>query len=182
MGTPKALLDWGGEPLVSYIINQLTEAGCDEVVVVLGHSADLIHRQIRRLPCRVMLNPRYHAGRSGSLRIGAKAVSRDADQILISSVDQPRPAEFLRSILDAHQPSSIATRPSCNGKHGHPLVVSGSLREEMMTVPDSLEGLRSILESRSSKIMDVPTDDICLLDLNTPEDYDEAKRRLGVGG
>ncbi|MYK25863.1 MAG: NTP transferase domain-containing protein, partial [Dehalococcoidia bacterium] len=36
MGQPKALLDWGGEPLICYQIRQLQEAGVDEVVVVLG--------------------------------------------------------------------------------------------------------------------------------------------------
>ncbi|MBK7725004.1 MAG: NTP transferase domain-containing protein [Dehalococcoidia bacterium] len=45
MGRPKALLDWGGQPLVCYQVRQLQEAGCDEVIVVLGHKADNISRR-----------------------------------------------------------------------------------------------------------------------------------------
>src|SRR5688572_3577180 len=79
MGQPKALLDWGGEPLIAYQVKQLKEAGVDEVVVVLGYRSDDIHRKIGSLPCRVMLNARYQMGKANSLRIGAKAVDRDAD-------------------------------------------------------------------------------------------------------
>ena len=35
MGKPKAMLDWFGEPLINYQINQLKEGGADEIVVVL---------------------------------------------------------------------------------------------------------------------------------------------------
>lgn len=180
MGTPKALLDWGGEPLLAYQVNQLKEAGCDEVIVVLGHQADLIHRRVRALPCRVMLNPRYHSGRSGSLRIGVKAVNRDADTIVVVNVDQPCPASVIRSLLEAHRPEAAATRPVHDGRHGHPVVVSGRLRAEMLAVTDAQEGLRDVLNAHAGEIQDVPFDDRCLLDVNTPEDYAMARGRLGL--
>src|SRR5437660_3614492 len=87
MGEPKALLDWGGEELVNWQVRQLKEAGVDEVIVVIGHMADPIRRRMKRADCRVMLNPRYQMGRAGSLRIGAKAVNRDTEAILIINVD-----------------------------------------------------------------------------------------------
>ncbi|MEO6397075.1 MAG: NTP transferase domain-containing protein, partial [Tepidiformaceae bacterium] len=49
MGEPKALLDWGGEPLLAYHVRQLREAGADEVIVVLGHRGDEIQRGMRGL-------------------------------------------------------------------------------------------------------------------------------------
>ncbi len=182
MGSPKPLLDWGGESLIAYQVKQLVAGGCDEVVVVLGHAADRVHRTISHLPCRVMLNPRYHVGRSGSLRIGAKAVDREADPILVIGVDQPRPAAFLSRLLKAHHSPAVATRPTVNGSHGHPIVVAGGLRESMMTVPDDQEGIRAILRSENGKIVDLECDDTCLVDINTPSDYEEAKRRLGNSG
>jgi CTP:molybdopterin cytidylyltransferase MocA len=136
MGEPKALVRWGDEPLLVYQVQQLLEAGCDEVIVVLGHQADLIHRELRRVKCRVMLNARFHAGRSGSVRIGAKAANRDTESILVIGVDQPRPAAFLKRLLDAHSPDFAATRPVHDGRHGHPVVLSGRLRAELMSVQD----------------------------------------------
>lgn len=180
MGSPKALVDWGGEPLLAYQVKQLKEAGVDEVVVVLGHMADDIHRKIGKLPCRVMLNPRYQMGRAGSLRIGAKAVDRGADAIVVINVDQPRPAEFIRDLISAHDPSRAATRPTADGHRGHPVIVAGSLREEMMEATDEQGGLRGVLAAHNGEIADVPMDPICHLDINTPEELAEARRRFGL--
>lgn len=48
----KALLDWGGMPLICYQVRQLREAGTDEVIVVLGHRSDEINRRMWRENCR----------------------------------------------------------------------------------------------------------------------------------
>lgn len=180
MGQPKALLDWGGEPLINYEVRQLREGGCDEVVVVLGHQADQIQREMRRAQCRVMFNALHYAGRAGSLRIGAKAVSRDADAIVVVSVDQPRPASVIRALLDAHRPEAAATVPAYEGRRGHPVVVSGRLRDELMQATDETGGLRGVLERHEANIAVVPCDDVVELDLNTPEDYRAARERFGL--
>ena len=182
MGTPKALLDWGGEPLICYEIRQLQEAGVDEVIVVLGHRSDEIRRKLAKVQCRVMNNPHFHAGRSRSLHIGAKAVNRDASAIVIQNVDQPRPATFLRDLIQAHREGTVATRPAFAGHHGHPIVVSGSLRTELMAATDETEGIRGVLRAHTGEITDVPADDMGEIDINTPDDYQAALRRFGLGG
>lgn len=178
MGQPKALLDWGGEPLIAYQVKQLREAGVDEVIVVLGFRADDIHRKIGQLPCRVMLNPRFQMGRAGSLRIGAKAVSRDADAIVVTNVDQPRPAAFLRELIAAHTSESAATRPTADGHRGHPVIVSGTLRTEMMEATDEAGGLHGVLSAHNGELVDVAMDSLCHVDFNTPEELDEARKRF----
>jgi CTP:molybdopterin cytidylyltransferase MocA len=180
MGSPKALADWRGEPLICYQVNQLKAAGVDEVVVVLGHRADEIQRQMKRLPCRVMLNPRYHAGRAGSLRIGAKAVNRDAEAIVILNVDQPRPASLIRELLARHVSGGQITRPESGGHHGHPVIVPGTLREELMHATDETGGLHGVLDAHGGDILDVPSSTACLVDVNTPADLETALREIPV--
>ncbi|MGI8927228.1 MAG: nucleotidyltransferase family protein [Tepidiformaceae bacterium] len=180
MGTPKALLDWGGETLVAYQVRQLREAGCSEVIVVLGHVSDAIQRRMHDVDCRVMFNARHQFGRAGSLRIGAKAASRDADAIVILNVDQPRPAATIRALLEAHRPEAAATRPVHNGRHGHPVVVAGRLREELMGAQDASGGLHGVLARHEGEIDDVACDAVCNLDVNTPEDYEAARRTFGL--
>jgi len=182
MGEPKALLDWGGEPLVCYQVRQMQEAGCDEVIVVLGHKADDISRQMKTLRCRTMLNPRYQHGRAGSLRIGAKAANRDADLILIADIDAPRPAEFLRKLIEGHKPENAVTRPVHNGTRGHPIVVAGRLREELMAATDEAEGLHGVLRAHAAESGEVDAGDLLDLGFNTPEEYREARRRYGLEG
>ncbi len=182
MGSLKPLLDWGGEPLVCYQVRQLQEAGCDEVIVVLGYKADDVSRMMRPVECRTMLNPRYQHGRAGSLRIGAKAVSRDSDAILITDVDSPRPAAFLRALIEGHKQESAYTRPSHDGHRGHPVVVSGRLREELMAADDATEGLAAILRAHAAESGEVEAGDLLDVGFNTPDEYEAAKRRFGIGG
>ncbi len=178
MGQPKALLDWGGEPLIRYQIRQLHEAGVDEVTVVLGYRADDIHRKLHGLTYRSVLNPVYQLGRAGSLRAGAKAVSREATAIVLLNVDQPRPADLIRSVLAAHSPAASATRPVCGDRHGHPVVLAGRLRGELLAATEDEHGLRGVLAAHVNEIVDVPSDERCLLDLNTPDEYEAALAAL----
>jgi CTP:molybdopterin cytidylyltransferase MocA len=180
MGEPKALLDWGGEELVNWQVRQLREAGVDEVIVVLGYQADPVRRRMRLADCRVMLNPRYQMGRAGSLRIGVKAVNRDADSIVIMNVDQPRSAATLKAILSAHQSSSLVSRPTHDGHHGHPIVVSGRLREELLAAKEENHGLDGVLKTHPEEIVDIPSDESCAVEFNTPEEYQAALRFFGV--
>lgn len=182
MGEPKALLDWGGQPLIAYQVQQLKEAGVDEVIVVVGHHGDEIHRRIGQLPCRVMFNARYVQGRASSLRIGARAVNRDAEAIVIMNVDQPRPASHIRALLAAHTATFAATRPHYNGHSGHPLVVSGALREELLHAVEEEGGLRAIIRAHAAEIQDIPSDALCQVDVNTPEEYRAALASVGTGG
>ncbi len=178
MGSLKPLLDWGGQPLIRYELEQLWEAGADEVIVVLGYRADDVSRQLRGIPCRIMFNPRYQLGRAGSLRIGAKAVNRDADRILIEDVDQPRPAAFLRTLYEAHPADADYTIPVHGGRHGHPVVVAGRLRDELMRADDATEGLRGILRAHQARHAEVDAGDLLDLTFNTPEEYHAARDRF----
>ena len=182
MGSLKPLLDWGGEPLICYQVRQLGEAGCDEVIVVLGFRADDVSRQMRSVVCRTMLNPRFQHGRAGSLRIGAKAASRDADAILITDVDTPRPAAFYRALIEGHDLAKAYSRPVHNGHRGHPVIVSGRLREELMAADDTSEGLNGVLRAHAGEMGEVEAGDLLDVGFNTPEEYEAAKRRFGIGG
>lgn len=180
MGRPKPLLNWGGTPLIRYQVEQLTVAGVDEVIVVLGHRADEIHRAIRDLRVRVMFNPRYQFGRAGSLRLGAKAANRDAERIVVLNVDQPRPAGLIRELLNAHDTELAATVPTSGGRWGHPVVVSGWVRPELLAADDESQGLRGILARHAQEVREYATSELCLLDINTPEEYEEALRQFAL--
>ncbi|MCZ2110693.1 MAG: nucleotidyltransferase family protein [Dehalococcoidia bacterium] len=180
MGEPKALLEWGGQTLLGWQVEQLRAAGVDEVIVVVGHRSDEIRRAIRRSDCRVMSNPLFHRGRASSLRMGAKAVNRDADAIVVASVDQPRDADFYRELIARFDPEKACTRPEFAGHHGHPVIVAGRLRDEMMQAAEESKGLAGVLAKHPGEIVSYPSTDLCLLDINTPEEYQEAIERFRV--
>ena len=82
---------------------------------------------------------------------------------------------------EGHRPESAVTRPARNGVHGHPIVVAGRLREEMMDVSDATEGLLGVLRAHASEIGEVDAGDLLDLCFNTPEEYQAARQRFGLG-
>lgn len=139
------------------------------MIVVLGHKADDVSRQMRTTNCRTMLNPRYAHGRAGSLRIGAKAVNRDADAIVITDVDSPRPASFLRALIDGHRPESAVTRPVHDGHRGRPnRGWRAGCREKLMAASDEDEGLHGVLRAHAAEWGEVDAGELLDLGFNTP--------------
>lgn len=179
MGEPKALLNWHGQPLIRYQVEQLQQAGVDEVIVVLGHRADDIQREMRPLRCRVLLNPRFQMGKAGSLRIGARGVNRDAEAIVIVSVDQPRTAAITAKLVEAFNDSKTIVRAAHNGQGGHPIIVPGTLRDELIRASDGTGGLKGVIAAYNGQVIDVEAGPECLIDLNTPADLEAARATAG---
>ena len=180
MGKPKAMLDWFGEPLINYHINQLKEGGVNEIVVVLGYHSDEIRRNLRNLDVRIVSNSLYHQGRASSLHAGAKAISATANTILVLNIDQPRTGAFIKQLFEIHlDEKHEATRPTYQGKRGHPVIINGKFRHLLISASEKELGLKGVLK-KIKKISEIETDDSCLMDLNTPEDYREALDKYSI--
>jgi molybdenum cofactor cytidylyltransferase len=180
MGRPKALLPWAGVTLIEYQVRELRAAGC-EVTIVLGHAAEEIRPRVP-LEARVVLNEAYPEGRASSLRAGAAALPDDADPILVLSVDQPRPREVIESLLAAHRRSgALITVPLCEGKRGHPAVLSGTLVQELRAASEEAQGLRGVIANHETSVREAAfATPVVLLDINTEADYERAKAQRGA--
>lgn len=174
MGSPKPLLDWGGEALIEYQVRQLREAGADPLIVVLGHRADEIAPLITD---QVVINERFAEGRATSVRAGAAAVPDDAAAVVVLSVDEPRPSYVLRRLIDEHAAQgALITLPTHEGVRGHPPVFDGSLIPELRAVDEATEGIRAIIERHEAEVFEVEFDSpVVVIGMNTPEEYEHAK-------
>jgi molybdenum cofactor cytidylyltransferase len=176
MGRLKQLLPWGGATLVEWQVAQMLEAGVDDVVVVVGHSAEAVAEAVQRTSARAAINDAYKEGRASSVRCGAAAIPDGAEAIVILSVDQPRPAWLTRRLIEAwrSQPAPIVM-PTFDGRRGHPILVAGSLLEELRSVTEAGLGLRAVTQSHATETAFVAIDRAAVnIDLNTPADYEAA--------
>lgn len=182
MGRPKPLLAWGDRTLIAYQVAELAAAGCDPVIVVLGHEAEAILPHLDHPSVEVVVNPRYDEGRASSLRAGAQAVPYDAEAVVTLSVDQPRPRAVVARLLSAHERGgALVTQPEYRGRRGHPVVLSTALLPELRQVTEETLGLRAILRAHADDIRLVPFDDpVVTVDLNTPEDVARALPLFGL--
>ena len=179
MGSPKPLLDWHGRPLVRYQVEQLRAGGCDLVVVVLGYRADRVRPFVDGLKAKVVENSAYREGRATSVRAGAAAIPLSAGWVLVLGVDQPRPAGAVRAVVEAAQASDAAVIiPRYSGRNGHPTAFAGRLLPEMRRVRDETLGLREVVRRWEKELQTAEVDfPEVLVDVNTPEQYQQAHRR-----
>ena len=181
MGRPKPLLPWRGTTLVEHQISALFNAGVSEVVVVVGHEADAVSAQVAGTGARRMVNPDYLQGKTTSIKAGLKAVSADADAILLLAVDQPRTESIIAVVLEAHaRGDSLITSPRYEGHGGHPLIFAASLRDELARISEEKQGIREVFLAHRDSVQEYVVDDPMIrLDLNTPDAYEDALRQYG---
>ncbi len=179
MGTPKPLLEWGGYTLIEYHLAQLKEPPIGLVVVVLGHRADEVLPYVRSAAPDVVgvVNELYAQGRASSLRVGAAALPDDTTDVLVLSVDQPRPHDLIARLVDVHRRSgSLITVPTYEEKRGHPPVLDGSLLRELREVSEETQGLRDVIARHAADVEELAFETTTvLLNLNRPQEYQKAR-------
>ena len=115
LDTPKILLEVGGRPLGSYVVDALYSSGVSEVAVVVGYRADAVVDALReRYPdLAFRYNEDYEGGNALSV-YAARAFVQDEPFVLCMG-DHPIAPEIVGSLLlDEHEGSILCvdTEPS----------------------------------------------------------------------
>jgi molybdenum cofactor cytidylyltransferase len=180
MGRQKLMLPMpDGRPLVRVAVDQVLAAGLDDTVVVLGGDAEAIAGALRSLPVRTVVNLRYTEGQSTSLRAGLDALRPGTDAAVIALGDQPLPdpAVIRRLVAAFRSGGRPVTVPIYRNGRGNPVLFSAALFDELRAVTGDRGG-REVIARDSSRVGEVSIDLPMPPDIDTPEDY-EAARRAG---
>jgi molybdenum cofactor cytidylyltransferase len=185
MGEPKPLIPWGGTTLLGWEIAELMRSQVDDIVVVTGSGADEVRRALGDAARYCVFNARWPQGRATSLAAGARALAarrgQAPDAIVVMNVDQPTRADIIDRLLDAMaRGRPEAAQPSYRGSAGHPVVLRGSLLDELCDATDDSLGLRGILEAHPALPVEMDDEPVVRLDLDTPDTLAEARRLLDV--
>ena len=180
MGELKALLPWQGTSLLAHQVDALKQAGADQVVVVLGHRAEELRPIVEgQEGVTLVFNPDYWQGKTTSIKAGLRAAGEhNPAALLLLNVDQPRSAETIEFLLWSHRSGgALITIPTYQGKGGHPIILDPALLEELLSIEEATQGMKAVVQrhwDRTQKVeMDQPE---VLWDLNTPEQYRQARR------
>jgi molybdenum cofactor cytidylyltransferase len=182
LGQPKQLLELEGKPVLQHVVDAVGEARLGEVIVVLGHDADRIASRIR-LPerGRIVLNQRYEAGQSTSVRAGLAAADTASRAAVILLGDQPRVEPWMIwrvvDVFDRHRYPVVRAR--FGESPGHPVLVARSQWDEWMSVTGD-RGARELLAHSPRKVHDVGMGAEPLEDIDTWDQYERLLER-GLG-
>ena len=178
MGESKPLLQWFDDTLIEFQIKLFNSLGI-KPVVVLGFESDIVLSKIKNSNAKFVVNQDYKKGKSTSILKGLSCVDKN-NNILLISVDQPRPKIMLDKIIKSHNESrSLITIPKYKSKNGdlrggHPIILDNK------TIPGLSE---YILNGKTMKefiisqydVNEIEFDDILItLDLNIKDDYFKA--------
>jgi molybdenum cofactor cytidylyltransferase len=176
MGEAKPLLRLGESTVLGQTLENVRGAGVDEIVLVLGFSAETVRQQLPTSAIgglKIVVNQAYMQGMASSLRAGLSAVGPRIDAALIVLADQPfiRP-ETLDRIVDRYRQSHAQiVIPSYKGFRGNPVLLDRSLFPEVMALDGDI-GCRAIFGSHLEGIVKAEVEDVgILLDIDTKDDY-----------
>ncbi len=182
LGRAKQLLPLGDRPVLAHTIANALAASLAGVIVVLGHTADVIRAQIDFGPALVALNDRYAEGQSTSLHAGVAALPPDAAAALFILGDQPLigPAVHEALIAAYRRTGAPIVQPSYDGQRGNPVLLARALFPELLQVTGD-QGARNVIRAHAAEVVAVPipgttpTDD-----LDTEEDYQRLLARYAA--
>ena len=181
MGNMKALLPWHGTSLILHQISILRSGGCEEVIVVVGHRSAELEKELEARDVIVVRNDSYQIGRTSSIKLGVLTASSNTEGYVLLGVDQPRTTSIISKILSSHKSEKkIISSPRFKNKGGHPIVLSSSIKNELLDISEDQQGMRQIFDKYRTSLNQVVFDNpLVRLDINTYQEYEEAIDQYG---
>jgi molybdenum cofactor cytidylyltransferase len=179
MGSPKQLLPMAdGKPLLEVVVGHANQSKVDQVVVVLGASADEIRAKVDLGRASVLVNPAHVSGMASSLRAGLASLGDEVDRVVVILGDQPDvDSSRLNDLLELQQTSGLpAAALSFGGLLHPPVVLDRALWREVMALQGDV-GCRAVIRANPELVARLPVagDLTHPVDVDTPEDYEKLK-------
>jgi molybdenum cofactor cytidylyltransferase/nicotine blue oxidoreductase len=179
LGTPKALVDWDGVPLVARGLRLLGAAGCSPLLVTVGAAADEVVAAVRTTEpaggVTIVRVEGWAEGMGASLRAGLATVAASAaEAVVVALVDQPFVGpDLVRRLVAAAGHASTPGRPRAaavagfGGRPRNPVLLRREIWSQVASLAQGDVGARAWLRTHPDRVTVVPCDD-----LGTPEDVD----------
>jgi molybdenum cofactor cytidylyltransferase len=175
LGQPKQLLKYKGKTLVQHAIDAALATDFEQVVLVLGASAQTILAQANIAGVEVCVNGHWQEGMASSLRLGLSTLEQlqvEKDCVIIMLCDQPFvTTELLQALYDTQLRSGKRV-VACQYKDtaGVPVLFHHSLFPELMKLQGG-EGAKKLLPRFADDTALIPFPE-GETDIDTMEDYD----------
>jgi len=186
----KPLLSVDGRTAVAGLAETIRGAGVDDILVVTGHEREKLMPELDMLRVNEAYNSDYELGMFTSIKTGlakAREVWPEKSGYLLLPVDYPIVSiATIRAMMEAENSADGDGQtkffvPTFEGKKGHPLLVPASRIEEILSY-DGNDGLKGITDRDPDAMIRVPVNDEgCVMDMDTPEHYEEIRDFVAKG-
>lgn len=184
MGEPKLLMPLEGKPVLRHVVDALTAAPVDEIVVVVGRYIEEVLSILIDTSVGVAENPRYADGMLSSVRAGIRSFASTPEAIIVAPGDQPAiRSEWVGALIASYRAAGGGIHvPAHGGRRGHPVLFDGRYIDDVLTRFDNA-GLRGLLRDYPDDVHEVTiADEGIFEDLDTPADFAQALERRNRSG
>ena len=173
----KLLLPIGGEALLVKLVASVCASDVGQVLVVIGHEAEKIRRELNEFPLNFVYNPNFSEGMTTSIKYGVKVVSHECDGLLICLGDMPFiNTSEINKLIHAYVKNRIKGEglivvPVFKRQRGNPVLFSIEFRNDILEHKKK-SGCKEVIMKNSDSVMEIEMDnEKMLLDVDTMEDY-----------
>jgi molybdenum cofactor cytidylyltransferase len=180
-GANKLLLPFGASTVARQSVGAVLAAGLARVLVVTGHQREDVEAALRDAPVEFVHNPRYREGEMlSSIKAGLAHLSAaPIDAALIVLGDQPLlPPWVIERLVQAFAfRCAEIIAPKFGNVRGHPVLIGRRWWPNALDLPEGAP-MRTLLMAHPGAVAHVLVNtDAVIRDVDTPELYDEARRR-----
>ncbi|HAS74894.1 MAG TPA: hypothetical protein DCS67_12185 [Clostridiales bacterium UBA8960] len=175
----KPLLPLGEITIIESTIDSFIKAGIKNVLVVIGHNADLIKPVLEKRKVKWVYNPNYDDGMYTSIKVGVDELDHNLDGFFMMPADIPfvKPETVVKLAEAFLESGKLVVYPVLNERRGHPPLISSKVRHDILSY-DGTGGLKTLLNRYSDEAYHLMVDDEgILMDLDTTETYEALKNR-----
>jgi molybdenum cofactor cytidylyltransferase len=170
LGTPKQLLPYGDATLLDHVIATARDCDFEQLLCVIGGSADEIRERVDLDGATVVENPSFGEGCSSSIAAALTAVDPEADVLVLMLGDQPGvTAATVRTLIGSRGEAKLAACAYENGR-GHPLAFAREMFDDLAALHGD-KGVWKLLDRHAEVVVDVPVPGPMPRDVDTDEDY-----------
>jgi molybdenum cofactor cytidylyltransferase len=179
MGSNKLLLPFDGGTVIETTLNALKGVA---TVVVTGHRPEELEAVLSRYGVKVVHNPRHEEGMTTSFQAGLRAM--DADAVFLVLGDQvglsPKTLSTMIQVM-VEDEGALVVSPRYGERRGHPVLFRRSLFGEILALGPG-ESLRDMVAMHEDGHRYVEGDVWTVIDMDTPEEYEAAKKLWSLTG
>jgi len=190
----KPLLPIGEMTAIERSVSAVKGAGITNIAVVTGYNRELIapvfeavsdhNDQGMQIDIIEAYNAEFDKGMFSSIKTGILALTEqvpETEGVFLMPVDCPLiSSEVIEDVMRNANDSEFCV-PTFEGKKGHPLFIPRKYFCEICDY-DGPGGLKGITDKYWDKMVRVPIkEEGCIMDMDTPEGYEEIKRFLEAG-
>lgn len=180
MGSPKQLLPFKDQILLTVVVQQALKAKPNDTFVVLGANYNSVNEHLKDFPCTILYHQDWDDGIGSSIAFGISNLKnlQKYDQVVLLLADQPTiVAKDIQDLIDYHiLHVNKITVTECKNYIGVPTVFDATFFDEMSKMSGDV-GAKLIVKNHIDQVSKFLIDRE-IWDVDTQEDYQKILKKM----